>query len=210
MITQRFNPEWYQNSYNYQFMGMLEMIATIANLPYQQGGQMRDHEQLKMIEIGCYMGESTALFAMSGMFKEIHAIDPHDGDEEFNFWHAHGWDKIAEEFKINTRLWDYITHHKDYSYNIADKFEEDEYDMLYIDGAHDYQSVYDDIEAYLPKIKRGGLICGHDYMYPSLDKDTMHVDWKESPHPGVKQAVNELLGEPDYKFSDSSWMIIKK
>ena len=86
MITQRFNPEWYQNSYNYQFMGMLEMIATIANLPYQQGGQMRDHEQLKMIEIGCYMGESTALFAMSGMFKEIHAIDPHDGDEEFNFW----------------------------------------------------------------------------------------------------------------------------
>ena len=82
--------------------------------------------------------------------------------------------------------------------------------MLYIDGAHDYDSVLQDIELYYPKIKSGGLICGHDYMMPMLDEETRTVTWRDAPHPGVKQAIHELLGEPHYKFSDSSWMYIKK
>jgi len=211
LITQRFNPEWYQCKMNAQFLGWLELIATIANIPYQEGENTPLRQQgMKMIEIGSYMGESTALFAMSGMFGEIHAIDPHDGVEDFNVKHFHTWETVADEFKINTRHWDHIKHYKDYSYNVIDQFEDGEYDVIYIDGAHDYDSVLQDIELYYPKIKSGGLICGHDYMMPMLDEETLEVTWHDSPHPGVNQAIHELLGEPDYKFSDSSWMYIKK
>jgi predicted O-methyltransferase YrrM len=36
------------------------------------------------------------------------------------------------------------------------------FDTVFIDGAHDYKSAKDDILAWLPKVKPGGMICGHD------------------------------------------------
>ena len=39
----------------------------------------------------------------------------------------------------------------------------DDLDFVYIDGAHDYESVKRDIENYWKKIKIGGVIGGHDF-----------------------------------------------
>ena len=36
-------------------------------------------------------------------------------------------------------------------------------DLVYIDAAHDYLSVYADIEAWWPVVKQGGILAGHDY-----------------------------------------------
>lgn len=48
------------------------------------------------------------------------------------------------------------------------------FDMIFIDGAHDYESVLDDILAWAPKTS--DILCGHDY-----------------DHEGVKFAVNYLV-----------------
>ena len=71
-----------------------------------------------MIEIGSYMGESTMMFASSNIFTEIHCIEPFSGYEEFNDMFAINWDIVYDEFKTNTRHFDNITLHKDFSYNI--------------------------------------------------------------------------------------------
>ena len=76
-----------------------------------------------MLEIGSYKGESTMMFAASGIFKEIHCIDPYYGVEEANTILQEDWENVKQEFKINTRYFDNITLHQDYSYNIVDKFE---------------------------------------------------------------------------------------
>lgn len=36
-------------------------------------------------------------------------------------------------------------------------------DMVFVDGGHDYESVRLDIETWIPKVKRGGIIAFHDY-----------------------------------------------
>ncbi len=52
-----------------------------------------------------------------------------------------------------------------------------ELNFVFIDGHHEYYQVINDIKNYLPKIKNGGLISGHDY----------------GQVPDVTKAVNEIF-----------------
>jgi len=38
-----------------------------------------------------------------------------------------------------------------------------EFDMVFLDGDHTYKAVHKDLPAWLPKVKPGGLLCGHDF-----------------------------------------------
>lgn len=187
-LRYRRNLEWgIPGGTNSELLGLFELILHI-----EEYFRSRD---LKMIEIGSHMGESTSLFASSQMFNEIHTIDPHEGEEEFNEMFNYSWQDIKDEWKINTRHYsDIITLHNSYSYQIVDGFKDQYFDFIYIDGAHDYDSVLRDIQTFLPKLKPGGIIAGHDY----------HEVW-----PGVMNAVDESVGIPDRVFRDTSWLKIK-
>jgi len=50
------------------------------------------------------------------------------------------------------------------SLSAASLFSDESLDVVYLDAAHDYESVYADMEAWYPKVKRGGLLAGHDYL----------------------------------------------
>ena len=54
------------------------------------------------------------------------------------------------------------------------------FDVVFIDGDHAHQSVLDDIGAWLPLVKKGGMLCGDDW----------------SPgHPGVRKAVVKKINK---------------
>lgn len=55
-------------------------------------------------------------------------------------------------------------------------------DLVFVDGAHDYEGVRDDIRVWLPTVKAGGIIAFHDYGTPSL------------PH--VARAIDEVFSTP--------------
>jgi hypothetical protein len=65
------------------------------------------------------------------------------------------------------------------SWEMADEIEDGSLDFIFIDADHGYESVKKDITAWVPKLKPGGLVSGHD------------INW-----PGVLKAVSELL--PNY------------
>lgn len=49
-------------------------------------------------------------------------------------------------------------------------------DMVFVDGAHDYEAVRDDIAAWKPVVKDGGLLVFHDYDKPICPKVKPAVD----------------------------------
>ena len=64
------------------------------------------------------------------------------------------------------------------------------FDFIYIDASHKYEDIKNDILVWMPKLKVGGLIAGHDY------------NWL-----GVAKAVNELL--PARNLEGRNWSFIK-
>ena len=90
------------------------------------------------------------------------------------------------------------------SLTACDLFEDASLDFIYIDAMHGYEHVKQDILAWLPKVKKGGIISGHDYF---------------EYHAGVVQAVDEIfLGEIqvtecDFDYPDKgvckSWIHLK-
>lgn len=73
---------------------------------------------------------------------------------------------------------------RNFSYEGSLLFEDNYFDFIYIDAAHDYESVVEDLNAWWPKLKKGGIFSGHDY-FP----DTRVWRGKEC---GVYKAVNEF------------------
>jgi hypothetical protein len=79
------------------------------------------------------------------------------------------------------------------SVNASRLFSDASLDWVHLDARHDYASVKNDIEAWLPKVKAGGWLSGDDYD---------NVKWPE-----VVSAVNDLL--PGAKpWSTQQWRLI--
>lgn len=51
------------------------------------------------------------------------------------------------------------------SVTAADNFPDESFDWVYVDGNHTYEGVYRDLEAWWPKVKKGGFISGDDYFF---------------------------------------------
>jgi hypothetical protein len=79
------------------------------------------------------------------------------------------------------------------SVSAASTYKDASLDFVFIDGAHNYESVKADIEAWLPKVKRGGFIGGHDY----------GNDEPEDIN-GVKKAVDEKF-DKDINVYNHGW-----
>jgi hypothetical protein len=55
-------------------------------------------------------------------------------------------------------------------------FEDNSIDFVYIDGNHSFKYVAEDICEWVKKVKVGGFICGHDYIYSNpLNFHVRHV-----------------------------------
>ena len=78
------------------------------------------------------------------------------------------------------------------SLEAAKKFNDGELDIVFIDAIHLYEFVKQDIEAWLPKIRKGGILCGDDYT---------------STFPGVIRAVNETFQER-VRVNSPVWSVI--
>jgi hypothetical protein len=75
--------------------------------------------------------------------------------------------------------------------------------FAFLDADHQYEAIKSDIAAWLPKVKPGGILAGHDYLDPLSDYHPL-VSW-----PGVTRAVDEAFGSRVEKRGEreNSWLV---
>jgi predicted O-methyltransferase YrrM len=85
---------------------------------------------------------------------------------------------------------------------VASIFADGIADLVFLDGEHHYTAILADIRAWLPKLKPGGLMAGHDYDKeadalmrgdPAEFERRSHYTFYEGLHYGVARAVNEIF-----------------
>ena len=99
-------------------------------------------------EIGCYQGKNALNVLNHCGIQKFYLIEP------------------VEERVLKQRFKKYedkIQFIFDYSYNVADCFLDGSLDFVYIDGDHSYASVKNDINLFVSKVRKGGVIGGHDF-----------------------------------------------
>ena len=52
----------------------------------------------------------------------------------------------------------------------ANDFEDGSLSFVFIDASHDYNDVKKDLEAWYPKLKKGGTLAGHDWAWPDVSR----------------------------------------
>jgi len=143
-----------------------------------------------MAEIGCYYGESTLMWASSEKITKIYAIDPWQDFYDINDGASQKGNmaEVEKTFDENTSAINKIIKVKQKSLEAAQHIENNSLNFVYLDGSHKYEDVVNDIITWIPKIKKGGILAGHDIM------------WRD-----VALAVQKTIGNPDFTFSDTSW-----
>jgi hypothetical protein len=81
------------------------------------------------------------------------------------------------------------------------------FSLVFIDGAHDYRSVMNDIIFGLRVIEPGGILCGHDYHSAGIDvKKAVHDLIIQSETIAVKGLINNtsiwysVIEDPAYEL----------
>ena len=153
---------------------------------------------VRVVEIGSFLGYTSRAIA--------DAMSHHGG----SLWCIDNWDGIPGDITaVLCNKYDvhalFLQRMKD-TYPVAvypivdkspeavDAFEnEPPLDMVFIDADHSYEAVKADIEAWLPKVKVGGILCGHDYglMFP-----------------GVAKAVDEAFGNDRKVSGYTIWSVV--
>jgi len=159
-------------------------------------------------EVGVEKGINAAEMVQKMNIERLYAIDhylpftdylggfcpPNIQDEVYDIMFknlSHHWDKIV----LVTRT----------SVNASKLFSDEFFDFIYIDGNHNYDSVRQDIDVWFPKVKKGGLLGGHDYDIRNIERQ----DVTEAVKDFAKENSLEVMIFPGGQPQFSDWGIIR-
>jgi predicted O-methyltransferase YrrM len=189
---------FYQNIH-----GWFDFQKTYTKMVNQHG------DGAHFVEIGTFLGRSLSYLAVeiinSGKNIRLDAVDTWEGSplEPFQQQQNEVMNKtLYDDFLKNIEpVKNHINVVKSDSVEASKLYEDESLDFIFIDASHHYEFVKADIQAWYPKLKKGGYIGGHDYDPPSRTPNGIH---------GVFQAVNEIFPGDFDVVDEVSWIHLKK
>jgi hypothetical protein len=134
------------------------------------------------VEVGVYKADFSAHILKYWKGRALYMVDPwcfqnrkldasDANDSEQLSIYREAVEKV-KPFKTRAKIC------KDKSTDAASAFPVDAdatLDFVYLDACHDYRSVWLDLLAWYPRVKKGGIISGHDYKNSCVRKNLVEV-----------------------------------
>lgn len=135
----------------------LELLSVFAETGYKVG-----------VEIGVNNGRFAQAMCERIPGLEYYGIDPYNRYDDFQIGSTgqmeNSYQKAIKKIEpYNARII------KEFSALAYSQFENGSVDFVYVDGNHEFNYVISDILLWLPKIRKGGVMAGHDYLPPVKD-----------------------------------------
>jgi len=142
------------------------------------------------VEVGVGQGRFTKEIAIQCPDMKIYGVDAW----KLHFGLTHHETQDDMEHSYDTAKWRLAPYKnieltRGWSVDVVKEFEDNSLDFVYIDAAHSYKNVTEDIKVWSKKVRSGGLVMGHDYTDPIPDRKKGY--YKEVYD--VKHAVNDWV-----------------
>ena len=183
-----------------------------VNIPFASFVRQESKPGICIAEIGAWLGRTAALYIESIHEQQgtMYAVDL------FNGWYPHtnGNEDPNHLEKFLSNISPYrscVEVLKGLSESQIPKIPDNSLDICFIDSDHRYDMVKKDIELCIPKMKSGGVLCGHDCeSFEHVNTFTeveLNSDFavKKDCHAGVVQAVFDFFGR--VKLSNTNWFV---
>lgn len=157
------------------------------------------------VELGVWQGRSICFLGEQvrslGKIPNIFAVDTFEGSENEAFHKQVVGElggsllSVFEQNLSDLKLSDLINILPYESIFAAHTFEDESIDIAFVDANHAYEFVLRDLDFWYPKVKKGGIFSGHDYV-----------------HNGVGMAVREFVAKNHLELvnkSFSCWSVVK-
>lgn len=144
--------------------------------------------KLGIVEIGILLGETSKILAESNPNIPVYGIDPIILDSMSSSLIGN-----IETIKKNTKNVNNFYFIKDYSYFAINNWNKP-FDYIFIDGSHKYDDVKKDVEDWLPKLAKGGIISLHD---STMNRGGLNY-WE-----GPSKVADELIFNNKIEFVES-------
>jgi hypothetical protein len=157
-------------------------------------------------EIGVHTGSTASLLlaALPGI-KIYHAVDPWESYEQYDGTEYKKpsnkvykkWKDAKLQFIARTNAYKKTVIHQMTSVEAVKKFKDNSLDWIFIDANHQYEYIKENLRLWTPKVKKGGIVSGHDYGSKKY--------W------GIKKAVDEFFPEDKLHVAEKFlvWWVIK-
>ena len=152
--------------------------AWIGHAPFMKF-IIRELKPKTFVELGVHNGFSYFVGCQAikecGLSAKAFAIDHWKGDSQAGFFDDSVYQGVLQ---INSRYSGFSTLLKSSFSDALKSFENETIDLLHIDGFHNYESVKEDFETWLPKVNKNGVILLHD-IHVRRDTFEVYEFWKE-------------------------------
>lgn len=179
---------------------------------------LRLRPNMRCLEVGSFTGASalTILEAIAPVDGHLYCVDHFRGSDSEQtvtpLVNILGPSAIREHFLANIRESGHeqsCTLINGSSKDVAEIVQREAFDLVFIDADHRYSAVLSDIVAWMPAVRRGGIVCGHDFERALSACDPAEVekyaerDMGDPCHYGVIKAVTQAF--PNASHRDAIW-----
>lgn len=142
-------------------------------------------------EIGVLRGQFSEFLLRIWRGKTLHCVDPWKEFPREEYWDKKNVPQ-AEQDRLFLETVERLRRFgpraeilRQTSRESAPRFRDGQLDFAFLDAQHHYEAVREDLALWHPKIRRGGILSGHDYLDGTLDGCRY----------GVRRAVTEFASE---------------